>query len=40
MTGQQKVECRLTLRTGEVLWDDEGLSCQAWEDAGDYKVLK
>lgn len=39
LTGQHKVECRMTLRAGAVVWDDQGLSCPRWEDAGDYKML-
>ncbi len=27
----------MTLRAGDILWDDELLSCPSWEDAGDYK---
>lgn len=39
LRGQHKVECRMTLRAGTVVWDDQGLSCVGWEEAGNYKVL-
>jgi dihydroorotase len=39
MSGSHRLECSLTLRAGEVVWDPEGLSCVNWEDAGDYKRL-
>jgi dihydroorotase len=35
--GNQKVECRLTMCAGKIVWDDEGISTLAWEEAGDYK---
>ncbi len=30
LTGNQKLECELTLRAGEVVWDLNGLSSSAW----------
>ena len=35
--GNQKVECRLTMCAGKIVWDDEGISTLSWEEAGDYK---
>lgn len=37
MNGSQRLECRLTLRRGEVVWDRDGLSRPSWEDLGDYR---
>ncbi len=35
--GAQKLECRMTLKAGEVVWDEYGKSCPSWADAGEYK---
>ena len=35
--GAQKLECRMTLKAGDVVWDEYGKSCPLWEDAGEYK---
>jgi dihydroorotase len=32
MTGSQKLQCELTLRAGQVVWDLNGLSVPAWSD--------
>jgi dihydroorotase len=40
MSATQKTSCRVTLRAGQVVWDEYGLSCPRWEDAGDYKMLQ
>ena len=37
INGAQKLECRMTVRAGEILWDQYGKSCPLWEDAGKYK---
>ena len=37
MNGSQRLECRLTVRGGEVVWDRDGLSRPGWEDLGDYR---
>jgi dihydroorotase len=37
INGTQKLECRMTVRAGEVVWDQYGKSCPLWEDAGEYK---
>jgi len=34
-TGQGKLECALTLRAGQVVWDPTGLSMPPWENAPD-----
>ena len=39
MSATQKTSCRVTLRAGQVVWDEYGLSCLPWEEAGDYKML-
>ena len=40
LNGVQKLECRLTLRAGQVAWDDEGISTSLWSDAPpDYRHL-
>lgn len=31
LRGTQRLECHLTLRKGEILWDQEGRSCPDWE---------
>ncbi|NKB65433.1 MAG: amidohydrolase/deacetylase family metallohydrolase [Candidatus Latescibacteria bacterium] len=30
--GRQKIEGRMTLRTGEIVWDQDGLSMPSWEE--------
>ena len=39
MGATQKTSCRATLRAGQIVWDEYGLSCPRWEEAGDYKTL-
>jgi dihydroorotase len=34
MDGQRKLECELTVRDGEVVWDLNGISRPDWKDAG------
>ncbi len=36
MNGSQRLECRLTVRGGKVVWDRDGLSRPGWEELGDY----
>jgi len=31
--GKEKLECLLTLRKGEVVWDRHGLTCPPWQEA-------
>ena len=35
--GTQKLECRLTLRAGQVVWDQYGKSAPLWSEAGEYR---
>jgi dihydroorotase len=35
VTGQGKLECAMTLRAGQVVWDPTGLSMPNWEEAPD-----
>ena len=37
MSGTQRLECRLTVRQGQVVWDRDGLSRPCWEDLGEYR---
>ena len=39
LAGSQKLECRLTLRAGQVAWDQYGMTTTNWEEAGEYKRL-
>ena len=39
MGGRQKLECELTLRAGQVVWDLNGRSLVDWDEAGEYRRL-
>lgn len=40
MDGQGKLECALTLRAGQVVWDPTGMTMPAWEEAPErYRVV-
>ena len=39
MHGQHRLECHMTIRAGEVLWDPNGLSWPDWQSAGDYDYI-
>jgi len=39
MRGKCQLECLMTIRNGEVLWDPYGLSMPDWESAGDYDII-
>lgn len=39
MQGKQRLECALTLRAGQIVWDRNGISRPDWESAGDYVFL-
>ena len=40
IAGSERLECELTVRAGEVVWDRQGLTCPDWEDGGpDYFQL-
>ena len=35
--GDRRLECMMTVRAGEIVWDVNGLSWPDWEDAGSYR---
>ena len=37
---RQKLECVMTLRDGEIVYDEDGLSRPVWSTAGDYGVIE
>lgn len=39
LRGQYRLECQMTIRQGEILWDLNGLSWPDWEAAGDYDYI-
>jgi len=39
MRGRYRLECQMTVRNGEVLWDVNGISRPDWESAGDYDII-
>lgn len=40
LDGDQKLECRMTVRGGRIVWDEYGLACPHWQDAGEYRMLE
>lgn len=34
LAGTERLECELTVRAGEVLWDRQGYTCPDWEEGG------
>jgi dihydroorotase len=38
--GDRRLECLITVRAGEIVWDVNGMSWPDWEDAGEYAVLR
>jgi dihydroorotase len=36
MRGRYRLECQMTIRGGEILWDPNGLSMPDWQTAGEY----
>jgi dihydroorotase len=40
MRGGRRLQCVLTVRAGEIVWDLDGLSWPDWETAGKYDVIK
>ncbi len=38
--GDRRLECMMTVRAGEIVWDVNGLSWPDWEDAGEYAVIR
>jgi len=39
LAGEQLLECQMTLRSGRIVWDLNGLSRPSWDDSGDYRQL-
>lgn len=39
MSGKYRLECQMTIRNGEILWDANAISRPDWEDAGDYDYI-
>ena len=39
LRGTRQLQCVLTLRAGEVVWDPTGLTCPDWKTAGRYESL-
>lgn len=37
LDGSQNLACRMTLRAGEVVWDEQGLGRPEWSSAGEYR---
>ena len=40
LTGNQNLDCEMTLRAGKILWDVNGRSRPEWENLGDYKQVE
>jgi len=40
MTGDQRLQCVLTLRQGKVVWDSNGLGWPDWRTAGKYRFIE
>lgn len=40
LRGHQKLQCALTIRNGDIVWDLNGLSWPDWETAGEYTVIE
>ena len=36
----RKLHCVLTVRNGEIVFDEDGLSWPLWTTAGDYEVIQ
>ena len=39
MRGEYRLECQMTIRNGEILWDGNGISRPDWESSGDYDII-
>jgi dihydroorotase len=39
MRGHHRLECQMTIRAGEVIWDPNGLSWPDWQTAADYDYI-
>ena len=40
LRGDRRIQCALTVREGEIVWDLNGLSWPEWQDAGEYMVIR
>jgi dihydroorotase len=40
MRGTRRLQCVLTVRAGQIVWDLDGLSWPDWETAGNYDVIR
>jgi len=40
LLGTRQLRCVLTVRAGEIVFDENGLSAPLWSDAGDYGVIR
>jgi dihydroorotase len=40
LDGKHNLACRMTLRAGQVVWDDQGLGRPDWSTAGEYRRAK
>lgn len=38
LNGTQRLECELTVRAGQILWDRNGRSRRLWNELGDYRI--
>ncbi|MBB15635.1 amidohydrolase/deacetylase family metallohydrolase [Candidatus Poribacteria bacterium] len=39
LQGNQKLQCIMTIRNGQIVWDPNGLSWPNWETAGEYTTI-
>ena len=39
LQGNQKLQCMMTIRSGQIVWDPNGLSWPDWKTAGEYTVI-
>jgi dihydroorotase len=39
LNGENLLECQMTLRSGRIAWDNNGLSRPAWDQSGDYRRI-
>ena len=39
LQGNQKLQCIMTIRSGQIVWDPNGLSWPNWETAGEYTTI-
>ena len=39
LLGDQNLQCVMTIRSGQIVWDPNGLSWPDWETAGEYTTI-